>query len=350
VNVLVVDDNASGRQLLVDIMLSMNLQVIEAANGIEALNNAREHLPDLIILDVTMPGMSGFEVVEHLKAEPATAKIPVLMLTALDNIDNRIRGLKLGADDYLSKPFNPRELMERVKTRLRYKVETDELRRVQQVIRDTFERFVAPSVVEQLLRDPTQVKLGGTLQEITVMFADLEGFTGTSERADPEMLLHVLNTYHTMVVSAIRDYGGTVDKFVGDGVMALYNTPLTEAKHALHAVQTAIHIRQSLPEFHQQFEPEFRMRINFGIHTGRAVVGNVGAPEMMNFTAVGDTVNLAARLQGLCSGGQILISAATFEQLRDAVPTALLGLRPVKGRAESVMTYEVLDPEGEVLP
>ncbi len=346
--VLVVDDNPSGRQLLVDIMQSMNLQVIEAANGFEALEKARTQMPDLIILDVTMPGMSGFEVVEQLKADVRTTKIPVLMLTALDNIDNRVRGLKLGADDYLSKPFNPRELIERVKTRLRYKVETDELRQIQTTIRMTFERFVSPSVVEQLLRDPSQVKLGGTLQEITVLFTDIEGFTGVSELTEPEKLLHVLNQYHTMVVTAIRDHGGTVDKFIGDGVMALYNTPLTQVDHALRAVQTALDIRHNLIEFQQQFEPLFRLKLNFGIHTGAAVVGNVGAPDLMNFTAVGDTVNLAARLQSISSGGKIFISDKTHAQIQDSVATCCLGLRAVKGRTESVMTYEVLDAPAPV--
>jgi class 3 adenylate cyclase len=287
--------------------------------------------------------MSGFEVVEQLKSKPATSSIPILMLTALANIDNRVQGLKLGADDYLTKPFNPRELIERVRTRLRHKLATDEMRAVQVNIRETFSRFVAPSVVEQLLRDPSQVRLGGTLQEVTVLFADLEGFTGISEYTEPEQLLHVLNQYHTMIVGAIRDYGGTIDKFIGDGVMALYNTPLTFEDHALRAVRTALHIRDTLPAFRQQFEPLFRMPINFGIHSGMAVVGNVGAPDIMNFTAVGDTVNLAARLQDLSTGGRILISEATYQQVSSAVSTSCIGLRALKGRTEAVMTYAVLE-------
>jgi len=338
---LVVDDNASGRQLLVDIMHSIDLQVIEAANGFEALDQARARIPDLIILDVNMPGMSGFEVVEQLKSDPKTASIPVLMLTALATIDNRVQGLKLGADDYLTKPYNPRELIERVKTRLRLKTETDTLRQTQEIVRTTFSRFVSPSVVEQLLRDPTQVRLGGTLQEVTVMFADLEGFTRISEHTEPEKLLQVLNEYHTMIVGIIRDNGGTVDKFMGDGVMALYNTPLTFEDHALRAVRTALQIRDTLPAFRQNFEPLFRTPINFGINSGMAVVGNVGAPDMMNYTAVGDTVNIAARLQDLSSGGRILISEATYAQLGDDVPSTCIGLRTIKGRNESVMTYAV---------
>jgi adenylate cyclase len=214
---------------------------------------------------------------------------------------------------------------------------------MQEAIRATFARFVSPSVVEQLLKDPKQVKLGGTVQQVTVLFAGLEGFTTISERTDPEQLLNILNAYHTMVVGAIRDHGGTVDKFMNDGVMALYNTPLPQPDHALRAAQTALYIRKNLSAFGRRFEPLFRMPVNFGIHTGTAIVGNVGAPEMMNFTAVGDTVNLASRLQNLSTGGRILMSEATYNEVQDAVPTTCIGLRVLKGRAESVMTYEVHD-------
>src|SRR5690606_35924846 len=209
-------------------------------------------------------------------------------------------------------------------------------------IRKTFERFVSSSVVEQLLHDPAQVQLGGKLQEITVLFADLEGFTSISEYTEPVKLLSLLNQYHTMMVGMIREHGGTVDKFTGDGVIALYNTPLEQPDHALRAVLTALHIRELLPEFHQQFEGPYQMPINFGIHTGLAVVGNVGAPDIMNYTAVGDTVNLAARLQVLSKGGQILISSATCEQLPQNVAAQSLGEIKVKGRSESVSTYEVI--------
>jgi class 3 adenylate cyclase len=347
--VLVADDINDSRQLLIDIVNSMGVDCVQASNGPEALALARQHLPDLMLLDVNMPGMTGFQVMEALKADPDTAQIPVLMLTALADIDSRVKGLSLGADDYLTKPYSPRELMERVRTRLRSKQESDGLRAMQQEIRRTFERFVSPAVVEQLLQDPARVQLGGRLQEVTVMFIDLEGFTSISEWAEPEQLLQVLNTYHTMVVDVIREHGGTVDKFMGDGVMALFNTPLEQPDHAVRAVQTALSISAQLPSFNLQFPEVYRMRFNVGIHTGMAVVGNVGAPEMMNYTAVGDTVNLAARLQSAGAGGQILISGATCAQLHGAVPVRALGELKVKGRAESVTTYEVL-AAGEAAP
>lgn len=265
------------------------------------------------------------------------------MLTARIQIQDRVEGLQLGAEDYLTKPFNARELLARVDARLRAKAETDELRKTQEVIRATFERFVSPSVVEQLLRDPSQVKLGGKLQEVTVLFADLENFTGTSEHADPEQLLTVLNSYHTVIVRTVQEFGGTIDKFIGDAVMALFNTPIEQIDHAPRAVLTALKIREALKTFHQQFEPQFRMGINFGIHTGRAVVGNVGAHDVMDYTAVGDTVNVAARLQQMAHGGEIYISQATYEYVSGIIETERVGELFVRGRSGTVNTHRVLN-------
>ncbi len=341
--VLVADDNSNSRQLVKDIVESIGCEALVAADGPSALEVAQAQMPDLIILDVNMPGMSGFEVCAALKSDALLSQIPVIMLTALADIENRVTGLGLGADDYLPKPFSPRELIARVNARLRRKAETDNLRKTQDLVRQTFERFVSPSVVERLLMDPTQVKLGGVLQEVTVLFADLEGFTSISERTEPEKLLSILNLYHSLIVSFIQKHVGTVDKFIGDGVMALYNTPLPQADHALRAIRTALDIRAALPVFYQQFEDEYRMKINFGIHSGMAVVGNVGTQNLMNFTAVGDTVNVAARLQEMSANGQILISDAVYRLCSAPLKLNPIGYQTVKGRMEPALVYEVLE-------
>lgn len=340
--ILAVDDKADNIELIYDIVSALGHDVEKAYDGAQALAAVQVDLPDLILLDVNMPGMSGFEVVALLKADERTAQIPIIMITALSDIDNRVEGLGLGADDYLAKPFNARELAARVEARLRAKTETDNLRSTQEIIRQTFERFVSPSVVQQLLKDPSSVRLGGKLQELTVFFADMENFTTISEHADPERLLTALNLYHELIVEVVQANLGTIDKFIGDAVMALYNTPLDLPDHSIQAVRTAYQISKALPEFHRQFEPKFRMNINFGIHTGMAIVGNVGAPQLMDFTAVGDTVNVAARLQGLSDGGQILISEATYELVKKCVKVRPLGQVSFKGRSVPVSTYEVL--------
>ncbi len=340
--VLIADDNPNSRQLVHDILESVGYEALQASDGPTALAAAQSYSPDLIILDVNMPGMSGFEVCAALKADPKMSEIPVLMLTAQSDVDSRVQGLGLGAEDYLPKPFNPRELAARIDARLRAKAQTDDLRQTKEMVRQTFERFVSPSVVEKLLNDPSQIKLGGQLEIVSVLFTDLEGFTSLSERTEPEQLVGILNMYHALVVSFIQANGGTVNKFIGDGVMALFNTPVHQEDHALRAVTTALQIQQELAVFSEQFEPQYRMKINFGIHSGRAVVGNVGTHHIMDFTALGDTVNLASRLQVLSKNGQVLISQATYEQLGDHIQVREVGWQTVKGRSESVMVYEAI--------
>lgn len=340
-SILVVDDNKDNLELVNDILSAAGYPLIQAMTGPDAVKQAEAHHPDLILLDVNLPGMTGFDVCQTLKTQDKTSSIPIIMLTAQTDVDSRVKGLKSGADDYLSKPFSPRELLARVERTLKQKSITEELRQKQQVIRATFERFVSPGIVETLLKNPDLVKPGGNLQPITVMFADLQGFTSLSERLPPEDLLHLLNSYHSFIVKIILQYSGTIDKLIGDGVMALYNTPLEQADHISRAVKSALHIQDELYWFHQSLPEEHRMKINFGIHTGMAVVGNVGTEKLMNFTAVGDTVNVAARLQGLADEGQILVSRTVFEETQDFVFGRSRGILPVKGRREPVDIYEI---------
>jgi adenylate cyclase len=233
--VLIAEDNRDSRDLVSDILLSLGHKPILAENGRVALEKIRSEMPDLVILDINMPEIDGFSVCQQIKSDPLTAKIPVIMLTAQTDVDSRVIGLGVGADDYLSKPFHPRELIARIDTRLRAKAVTDTLHEQREQIRRTFERFVAHEIVEQLLEDPTRVQLGGAEATVTVLFADLEGFTTASEHADPARLLDALNRYHALMVDRIKANGGTVNKFLGDGIMALYNTPLPHPDHALRA-------------------------------------------------------------------------------------------------------------------
>lgn len=339
--ILVVDDNSDNIELVRDVLSMAGHHTINALNGPTAIAMAYDEHPDLILLDVNMPGMSGFEVCSQLKTDDRTAHIPIIMLTAQSDVDSRVKGLAAGADDYLTKPFSPRELMARVDRSLKTKGIADELREKQEMIRNTFERFVAPPIVEQLLKNPDLVKPGGRLQPVTVLFADLEGFTTLSETMEPETLLQLLNKYHTHVVRIILQYNGTIDKFMGDAVMALYNTPVEQPDHIARAVKSALHIQDELYWLHQKLPVAHRLRINFGIHTGLAVVGNVGTENLMDFTAVGDTVNVAARLQSLADKGQILVSKHVYEETTDFVYGRSRGTFHVKGRAEPVETYEI---------
>lgn len=346
--ILVVDDNPENTTLVRDVLEVADYEVLEAQNGLIPLELAPSFLPDLILLDVNMPLMDGFEVCKRLKGDERTHHIPVIMLTAQADVDSRVTGIEAGADDYLTKPFSPRELLARVDRSLKSKAVSDDLRKSQEMLRhqqelikQTFSRFVAAPIVEELLKDPSRVKLGGQLQEVTVLFADLQGFTTLSEKTEPEVLLQLLNSYHTFMVDIVLKYGGTIDKFLGDGLMALYNTPIQQSDHMARAVKTALHMQDELYWFSQNLLEEHRMKINFGIHSGMAIVGNVGSENVMEFTAVGDTVNVAARLQGVASDGQILVSVAVYQATQDFVFGRSRGDLQVKGRKVAVETYQI---------
>jgi len=339
--VLVAEDNLDSRELLSEILEALGYEVVLAIDGVYALEKIVAEKPDLCILDVDMPRKSGFEVVAALKESAETASIPVIMLTAQGDVESRVKGLGLGADDYLTKPFNPRELIARINTRLRQKAETDDLRAQREIIESTFSRFVAKEIIDAMLADPSKIKLGGQLRPVTVLFADLEGFTSISEHAEPVEILDVLNKYHGFMVMVIKRNGGTIDKFLGDGLMALFNAPLDQEDHGYRAVRAALEIKEGLRMFHLGVESRFRMGINIGVNTGMAVVGNIGTADLMDYTAIGDTVNLAARLQSFGKRSQIIISEAVYNMVKDQVEAILVGPSLVKGREEPVVIYDV---------
>jgi len=339
--ILVADDAPDNVALVQDVLAVEGYEVIPAYDGAEALLQIRLHLPDLVLLDINMPRLDGYEVCRRLKEDAETADIPVLMLTALAEPDYRVKGLQLGAEDYLTKPFDYRELVARVRARLRNKYTADDLRAAQQAIRSTFERYVSPRVVERLLADPSQVRLGGVQQPVTILFADLRGYTALAEALPPEQLVDVLNGHLTVAAQAILAQEGTISTFVGDLVMAIYNAPLPQPDHALRAARTALALHQGMAAHHAGLAPELRMDFGVGIVTGEAVVGNLGARELQLYTAVGDVVNLAQRLEEIAGGGKVFISDGTRQALGTGASVRSLGAVLVRGRSEPVVVYEL---------
>jgi len=346
--VLVADDREDNVELVRNLLTMEGYQVVSAADGQEALEMAYEHLPDLVILDLNMPRLNGYEVCERLKCDSKTAGIPVLMLTAWSDIDQRVKGLQVGAEDYLAKPFDYRELLMRVEARLRTKQETDRLKATQQMIRETFERYVSPRVVERMLADPNRVRLGGTLQTITVLFADLRGFTLLAEHLPPAQLVDVLNGYLTVAMQAILAYEGTISRYAGDLIMAIFGAPLAQPDHALRAARAAFRLGQGMASYHAGLEPHLRLEFGVGLVTGEAIVGNIGARQWLNYTAIGDTVNLAQRLEEMAAGGEILIDERTYQALGAAACVEAKGLTPIRGRSEPKTVFTLQDlAEGE---
>jgi adenylate cyclase len=349
--ILIADDRPESVQLVRDLLTVEGYQVVLAYDGQEALESIRRHVPDLVLLDVSMPLLNGYEVCQRMKADPLTADIPVLMLTAWAEADHRVRGLEVGAEDYLAKPFDCRELIVRIQTRLRAKQETDRLRAAQKTILATFARYVPAHVIERLLADPNQVNLGGTQQMVTVLFADLRGYTTLAEMLPPEQLVGVLNGHLTVAAQAVLAYDGIISQYSGDLVMAIFNAPLPQPDHALRAARAAFRLRREMATYHATLSPALRMSFGVGIASGEAVVGNIGAKELLHYTAIGDTVNLAQRLEELAGGGQVLLNECTRQLLNGAlVRVEGRGITSIRGRNEPVAIYALLELAEEENP
>ncbi len=209
-------------------------------------------------------------------------------------------------------------------------------------IRQTFEQYVVPHVVEQLLSDPDSVRLGGARREVTTLFADIRGFTAFSEKLEPETTVEVLNRYLTLASEAILSEEGTLDKFFGDGVMALFNAPLAQTEHTLRAVRSALKLLDALKGTYAELSPENRLAFGIGITAGHAVVGSIGSHAIKNYTAIGDCVSLASRLQTHASPLQILLNTTAYDNVCDHVRARELGYIQVKGHSEPDLVFEVL--------
>jgi class 3 adenylate cyclase/DNA-binding response OmpR family regulator len=530
--ILIVDDEQIMHDILQGLLALEGYNFASASNGAEAIEKMPEVDPDLILLDVMMPGMSGLEVCQLLKTDQKWQHIPIILITALDGKEGLANGLNAGANDFLQKPFDKIELMARVRSMLRIKAQYDELEyqrrqlettlylkeelaqvtaqhleelqilhdvglrlmsnldsdsvmsmasqmtlgiipqarrfvmhllsedeqqllpvvfaedgskivypsvgieeivketidsgqvvyvpniladsrhaelqfddmrtllvvplldeqrpigalslcsdevnafkeshrhilsilanqvtvaivktrffeerarakeQEKQAIRNLFGRYVGPTVVDRLVYGVEDLAPGGKRQEISVLFADIRGFTSFSENMAPERLVEVLNQYLALAVEAILEQEGTLDKFMGDAVMAFFNAPLPQADHVLRAVRAAMAMKQTVADHNLTAENRSSLNFGIGIHVGQAVVGNIGTAQQMNYTTIGDTVNLAKRLQENATGGQIVLSQAAYEAVKGSVVVEDLGPLLVKGRTASVHTYQLID-------
>lgn len=215
--------------------------------------------------------------------------------------------------------------------------------REKQQIRGMFERYVAPSVVEQILEQPDQVGLGGKRQMVSVLFADIRGFSTFSNKMSPEILIQLLNQYMHIAADAVLAQGGTLDKFMGDAVMAFYNAPVAQSDHPVRAIRSAWKLSRAVREMHRGLPAPYHLKFGVGVGIGEAVVGNVGTAKMMNYTILGDAVNKVKRLQESARGGQILISQETYHQVQDYVDAQSVGNIQLKGQSSPEPVYEVLD-------
>jgi class 3 adenylate cyclase len=365
--VLVVDDNESNREMLSRRLSRQGYRVEVAANGREALDVLRAQRVDLVLLDVMMPEMDGYEVLQRLKSDPALRDIPVLMISALDEIDSVVRCIQLGAEDYLSKPFDPVLLQARVgacfeKKRLRDQevrhvrelaewnrtLEQRVEEQVAQVERlGRLKRFFSPQLAELILSGGTEDPLRSHRREITVVFLDLRGFTAFAETAEPEEVMGVLREYHAAMGRLILEHEGTLERFTGDGMMIFFNDPVPVPNPGEHAVRMAVAMRERVTELSAAWRKRgYDLALGVGIAQGYATIGAIGFEGRWDYAAIGTVTNLAARLCGEAKPGQILVSSRVGGAVEDLIETEEVGGLVLKGLLKPVPTFNVLGLKG----
>jgi len=341
--ILAVDDNKQNLELLTRALGAAKYEVITASDGPTALQLIDSGAVDLVLLDVMMPGMSGYEVCEKIRANDATRLLPVVMLTALHDVSHRIRGIAAGADDFLTKPFNREELLTRVKSLLRIKTLYDDIETKNVLLRRVIGRYVSEAVAAEIVADPGRhLKLGGEKRDVTVLFGDLRGFTPMAERLDAEDVVDILNVYLGHVIDLVFEFRGNLDKFRGDGFMAFFGAPMAGGDDATSAVRCALALQERLKSITFARFPDIRLLAGIGINSGAVIAGNVGSERRTDYTVIGNQVNLAQRFEANAGPGQILITGATYERVKEFIDVRDLGLLRVTGMQDGVMAYDVL--------
>jgi adenylate cyclase len=369
--ILAVDDTPENLEILRMRLEANGYEVVSAADGEEGLAKARSLRPDLILLDIMMPKLDGIGVVRILKADQTLRSIPVILVTAKADTRDVIEGLDAGGDDYLTKPFEHRALLARVRSMLRQKALNDtvasQTRRLEEQARElagwnrSLEEKVADQVaqIERMGRLrrflPSQVadlivEAGdgeGLLQshrrEVTVVFCDLRGFTAFAETAEPEEVMAVLGEYHHCLGEQITRFGGTLERFVGDGIVVVFNDPLPTADHSERAVAMAAAMRDAIDEHSQRWRKrDYLLGFGIGIARGHATIGRIGFDQRWDYAVIGSVANHAARLCEEAKPRQILVSQrvlSAVEQLVEAIP---LGDVTLKGFHRPLAAYEIV--------
>ena len=335
---LVVDDNKVNRLLLTRSLEVQGHSVASAENGRVALEMLRRESFDLLLLDMEMPEMDGFQVLEQLVNDRQLHDLPVIVTSSLEGIDNVVRCIELGAEDYLSKPVNPVLL----KARIGASLEKKHLRDQQ---KELVRRFATPEVAQDLQN--SGFSLGGKRVHASVMFSDIRNFTALAESQPPEETIELLNTYYALMFDAINSHGGVVTLMMGDGLMSVFGAPMPLPDHGASAVRAAQEMVEMIDLFNLERNGAGKPPINIGIGiaSGEMVAGYTGTHERATYTCIGNTVNLAARLETHTKvvHRAILVDQATRSALSERFAVEPLGPVPFKGKAAAVDVFSV-DP------
>jgi class 3 adenylate cyclase len=362
-NILVVDDNAANREMLSRRLARVGHRVQVVANGRDALALLRQQPIDLVLLDVLMPEMSGYEVLQRLTADEALREIPVVMISALDEMDSVVRCVELGAEDYLPKPFDPVLLRARIgacleKKRLRDR-EAMHLRqlaewnqKLEQRVKEQvalldrlgrLKRFFSPQLAELIVAGGLDDPLATHRRDLTVCFLDLRGFTAFAESVEPEEVMGVLREYHAEMGRLVMEHEGTLERFTGDGMMVFFNDPVPVPNAAERTVRMALAMRKRVGEMIVSWRRMgYELELGVGIAQGYATIGAIGYEGRWDYGAIGTVTNLAARLCGEAKPGQILVSKRLLAATADLFEVESVGELALKGMHRPVTAYNIL--------
>jgi adenylate cyclase len=362
--ILAVDDTPQNLKVLDAILAPRGYAVTSATSGAEALQKVQMETPDLILLDILMPGMSGYEVAQRLRADTATRFLPIVMVTALGAQEEKVKAIEAGADDFLTKPVNQLELLARVKSLLRIKdyhetiqaqaaeladwnrtLEERVRRQLQELERLTrLRRFLAPQLAALIGSDQHEQALESHRREVTVVFCDLRGFTAFSETTEPEEVIGVLREFHAAMGETIYRYEGTLERFTGDGMMIFFNDPLPCSDPAERAIHMAASMRARVAELKARWRRRgHQLDFAVGVAMGYATLGKIGFEGRFDYAAIGTVTNLAARLCDEAKGDQILTSQRVYSAVEALVEAETVGELSLKGFSRPVLVYNILD-------
>jgi class 3 adenylate cyclase/CheY-like chemotaxis protein len=361
--ILVVDDIAENLDIVTTRLEAQGYDVDTARNGQEAIDKTRKRHPDLLLLDVMMPGIDGIEVTRRLKGDEATRAIPILLLTARSSVEDVVMGLDAGGDDYVTKPFDQVTLVARVRSLLRTKrlydtvqQQTAELaslnRNLEERVRQQVEelgrarelkRFLPPQLASMIMSEGSEARiLEHHRREIVALFCDLRGFTSFAEIAEPEDVMDFLNAYHSALGPLVHEAEGTLERFLGDGMMIIFNDPVPCYDPATRAVRLAVAMRDSFLSLAQDWEPRgYRVGFGIGIAQGYATMGRIGFEGRLDYAAIGTVTNVAARLCAKARDCEIFVTQRIAAEVENIASTLLIGEIPLKGLSRPVAVYNI---------
>jgi adenylate cyclase len=351
--ILVVDDQRTNAEMVSGLLRNLGYEVELALNGQEALDLVREKGPDLVISDILMPGLDGYELCRRLRANAATALLPVILVTGVEQTE-RIKGVEAGADDFLAKPVNWAELFARVKRLLQVKALQDEIQqlntKLEQRVREQvaqlerlsrMKRFFSRAVAEAIVAGGEEL-LEPHRREITAVFLDLRGFTSFTDRADPDEVLELLRAYHATLGRTVDEFGGTLEHFAGDGVMIFFNDPIEVENPAERAIRMALALQRAFnPIAEAWLKLGHEVGLGIGIAQGDTTLGVIGFEQRWEYAAIGNVPNLAARLCGAAHAGEIILDLQTEQDIVHIADTEFVGALTLRGFQQPVPAFKL---------